>query len=372
MNILFDLSGCNQPYNAITVYGLRILAGFKENGYKDISILCDARIYDHVHVTFPEYPCLEIAFDTGRNPMTLLRNFRHWKNTVKNIEHDVLFVPHVFPPNFCFHRRDKTVLVLHDLQGLRIYKGLRLWACRFFYPLALWRCKASIVISDFVREDVRKTYPFISPRKLNTIYNGVVVDQLPQKRDTLPVKGKYLLYVSSLMEHKNVMTLLRAFNRLKDKIPHTLVIIGKTRPVWTEKALPFIQEENLSSRIYHVTKPVSDETLAQYYNQADLFIHPSLMEGFGNTPIEAAIYGTPVLTNKETALFETTMGLLNYYEPATDDKAMANEIERLLTNPISLDRLSEIASTFRERYDNTKQGKKIYDLLISLSMDSKG
>mgnify|MGYP007099870178 CR=1 FL=1 len=55
MNILFDLSGCNQPYNAITVYGLRILAGFKENGYKDISILCDARIYDHVHVTFPEY-----------------------------------------------------------------------------------------------------------------------------------------------------------------------------------------------------------------------------------------------------------------------------------------------------------------------------
>ena len=280
MNILFDLSGCNQPYNAITVYGLRILAGFKENGYKDISILCDARIYDHVHVTFPEYPCLEIAFDTGRNPMTLLRNFRHWKNTVKNIEHDVLFVPHVFPPNFCFHRRDKTVLVLHDLQGLRIYKGLRLWACRFFYPLALWRCKASIVISDFVREDVRKTYPFISPRKLNTIYNGVVVDQLPQKRDTLPVKGKYLLYVSSLMEHKNVMTLLRAFNRLKDKIPHTLVIIGKTRPVWTEKALPFIQEENLSSRIYHVTKPVSDETLAQYYNQADLFIHPSLMEAF--------------------------------------------------------------------------------------------
>ena len=223
-----------------------------------------------------------------------------------------------------------------------------------------------------MREDVRKTYPFISPRKLNTIYNWVVVDQLPQKRDTLPVKGKYLLYVSSLMEHKNVMTLLRAFNRLKDKIPHTLVIIGKTRPVWTEKALPFIQEENLSSRIYHVTKPVSDETLAQYYNQADLFIHPSLMEGFGYTPIEAAIYGTPVLTNKETALFETTMGLLNYYEPATDDKAMANEIERLLTNPISLDRLSEIASTFRERYDNTKQGKKIYDLLISLSMDSKG
>ena len=56
MNILFDLSGCNQPYNAITVYGLRILAGFKENGYKDISILCDARIY---YDSFAEFPTLE-------------------------------------------------------------------------------------------------------------------------------------------------------------------------------------------------------------------------------------------------------------------------------------------------------------------------
>lgn len=134
MNILFDLSGCNQPYNAITVYGLRILAGFKENGYKDISILCDARIYDHVHVTFPEYPCLEIAFDTGRNPMTLLRNFRHWKNTVKNIEHDVLFVPHVFPPNFCFHRRDKTVLVLHDYRGYESIKGFAYGLAVSFIP----------------------------------------------------------------------------------------------------------------------------------------------------------------------------------------------------------------------------------------------
>ena len=45
--------------------------------------------------------------------------------------------------------------------------------------------------SDFVREDVRKTYPFISPPKAKYhLYNGVVVDQLPKKRDTLPVKAE--------------------------------------------------------------------------------------------------------------------------------------------------------------------------------------
>lgn len=306
----------------------------------------------------------------GKSLREHIRNFQSWKKTIESVDYDVLFVPHVFPPNFCFYRPDKTVLVLHDLQGLRIYKGVRLWVCRIFYSLALLRCKASIVISNFVREDVYKTYPFVSLKKLYTIYNGVVVNQIPQKQDILPVKGKYLLYVSSLMEHKNVLTLLKAFNRLKDVIPHTLVIIGKTRAIWIEKALPFIQKENLVSRICHIAEPISDEVLAQYYMHADLFIHPSLMEGFGYTPIEAAIYGAQVLTNKETALYETTMGLLNYYEPAIDDKAMANEIERLLTNPIPPNKLSEISRAFRKQYNNLNQAKKIYNLLVSLSANS--
>lgn len=370
MKILFDLSGCEHLYNSISIYGLRVLAGFKKNGYKDITILCNTQIYEYVQLDFPEYHCKEITTHAGRSFKSLIRNYRRWREAVKSVNYDILFVPHVFPPYFCFFKRDKTVLVLHDLQGLQIYSDVRLWACRIFYPFALLMCKASITISDFVKKEASKTYPFISSKKFHTIYNGIVVPQVPKEKANLPIKEKYLLYVSSLMEHKNVMTLLKAFNLLKDKIPHTLVIIGKTSDVWNEKALPFIREENLESRIYHITKPISDEILTQYYMHADLFIHPSLMEGFGYTPIEAAICGTPVLTNKETALYETTMGLLNYYEPALDDKAMAAEIERLLANPISPNRLSEISKTFLKQYNNLNQAKKIYRLLVSLSINS--
>ena len=370
MRILIDLSGRDQLYTAITIYGLRVLTGFKENGYKDIAILCDARIYDHVCSMFPEYSCIKVSFCTGKGLKDYIRNFKIWKKAIGCVDYDVLFVPHVFPPFFCFYRSNKTVFVLHDLQGLRIYKGVRLWACRIIYPLALLRCKASVVISNYVREDVRKTYPFIPLKKLYTIYNGVVVNKIPPIQDILPIKGKYLLYVSSLMVHKNVLTLLKAFNRLKDKISHSLVIIGKTRPIWTEQALPFIKKENLVDRICHISEPISDEVLAQYYMQTDLFIHPSLMEGFGYTPIEAAIHGAQVLTNKETALYETTMGLLNYYEPAMDDEKMANEIERLLADPIPIDKLSEISRTFQEQYNNQNQTRKLYNLLESLSTNS--
>lgn len=79
----------------------------------------------------------------------------------------------------------------------------------------------------------------------------------------------------------------------------------------------------MEPHILHFSKPIDDQLLAQYYQFADLFIHPSLLEGFGYPPIEAAIHKTPVLTTKETALYESTMGILNYYEPATDSQALA-------------------------------------------------
>lgn len=366
MKILFDLSGCDQLYKSNSIYSLRILSGFKENGYKNISLICNAQISTYVQQEFPEYNCHIITIDTKRNLKSITLNYLKWRKNVKNISHDILFIPHLFPPYFCFFSHSKTVLAFHDLQGLKIYSGLRLWICRFFYPLALLKCRAVITISDFVKKEAIKTYPFIPSKKYHTIYNGIVVNQVSKKADVLPIKGKYLLYVSSLMEHKNVITLLKAFNLLKDDIPHTLVIIGKVTDVWKSKAIPFIKQQNLESRILHIMQPVSNELLAQYYMHADLFIHPSLMEGFGYTPIEAAIYGTPVLTNKETALYETTLGLLNYYEPPSDANAMASKIKYLLTNPISTDKLSKISNALSIQYNNLSQSKKIYNLLKTL------
>ena len=163
------------------------------------------------------------------------------------------------------------------------------------------------------------------------------------------------------------MTLLKAFNINKDKIEQDLVIIGKQMDnSWKDEALPFIKTEHLENRIIHIEKTISNEKLAQFYEYADLFIHPSLLEGFGYTPIEAAMHNAPVISSKETALYETTIGLLNYYEPANDEKAMARQIKRLLQNPPSLEKRKEISDTLQKQYDYRLQAKKIYEYLLNI------
>ena len=181
---------------------------------------------------------------------------------------------------------------------------------------------------------------------------------------TSPIAGNYLLYVSMIREYKNLITLLKAFNIIKDRITQKLVVIGRPMGDYFQKVVvPYIQVNRLDRRIILITEPVSNELLMRYYQYADLLVHPSLLEGFGYTPIEAAMLETPVLTSKETALYETTMGLLNYYEPAKDYKILANRIKEILANPPSQDELRNIAHMLTLQYDMCGQAQKVWKYL---------
>lgn len=361
MKVLVDLSG-RITNSSITVYAKRLLTGWIKNHHTDIVILCSPQIYHDIKSSFPTYSCIKFEKQD-----TYIKNCMQWRKQTKGIDYDVVLVPHA-EPFYALLGRKKIVLVFHDLQGLRVRKGLYLWKTWLKYPISLIKSYKIITISHFVEKDILKTYPFISANKLKTIYNGIRVEK--GMVDVSPIAQNYLLYVSVLQEYKNVITLIRAFNLLKKDIAQNLVIIGIPTPYWNETIVPFIMKMNLQDRIIHVSHRVDDKTLSQYYQHASLFVHPSLHEGFGYTPIEAAIHEIPVLSSKTTALYETTMGLLNYYEPATDEKAMAEKIKFLLQNPPSAKQLKEISLTLQKQYDNEQQAEKIYNYLKDVYQQS--
>ncbi|ACK66332.1 glycosyl transferase group 1 [Rippkaea orientalis PCC 8801] len=114
----------------------------------------------------------------------------------------------------------------------------------------------------------------------------------------------YLLFVSTLEPRKNIITLINAFNYLKEtyKIPHNLILIGQKG--WKyESIFAAIETSKYKQSIYHLNY-LLDELLALFYNQSDAFIYPSFYEGFGLPVLEAMTLGSPVITSNTSSLPE--------------------------------------------------------------------
>lgn len=360
MIVLFDLSDPYKLHEGIMVYAINILKGLRDNGYKNIKILVHDDLYNHVNECFPEYTCIKFEEAPKRKFLNILYIAKTWAKQINEIDCDVVFSP--YPSLYHLYSKKKIVQTIHDIQPLKIWKGKNLLKYKLFIPIVLKRSYRIISISEFVKKDILNNFKFVSKDKISCIPNPVVVDTTKYPRLEW-TDYKYILYISNLWEYKNVGTLIKAFNIIKDKFDHKLVIVGRTTEYWTNEIKPFIEKNGLYDRIIHVDRVVSDRELTQLYQHTELFVHPSLLEGFGFTPIEAAIHGAPVITTTETALKESTLGILNYYVPATDEKSLAEKMNELLKKPQTKEELDRISETFLSEYNYKKQASKVYEFL---------
>lgn len=140
----------------------------------------------------------------------------------------------------------------------------------------------------------------------------------------------YILSVGTLEPRKNLPRLLRAFGELSHEIPHDLVLVGPEG--WlTEEIHHALQSPALAGRV-RLTGFVDDDELAAWYSLADLFVFPSLYEGFGLPVLEAMACGAPVVTSAVSSLPEVAGEAAVMVDPH-DPSAIADGMRRVLTNP---------------------------------------
>lgn len=242
---------------------------------------------------------------------------------------DLMHFPHFNVPIFC---PTKFVVTIHDLI-LKYFQSRRastLGPIKYFlknlvYRLVIWlaikRAKKVITVSNYVKKDILDCFK-ISAEKVKVIYEGAP-SVIQQSLRELPnqIRRPFLLYVGNAYPHKNLERLIKAFDILKKDFENLhLVLVG-------EKDYFYERLERKEKIIF--AGFVSDELLGAFYQNAEVYVFPSLCEGFGLPALEAMAHGLPVISSKATCLPEI-LGNAAFYFDAKNTKDMAEKIKRVL------------------------------------------
>jgi glycosyltransferase involved in cell wall biosynthesis len=234
-------------------------------------------------------------------------------------------------------KNQKKIVTVHDIRQHVFPKFNKATTLSYlFLPRTLKTTDKIITVSNSTKKDLIH-YFNVPEEKIKVILLAADEKFQPlNDEETKEVKQKYhlnfpfILYLGGLAAHKNISTLIKAFYTLKKKkFQHKLVITGKKRWKYNE-IFETIDKLNLQKDVIF-TGYVPDEDLPALYNAADLFVYPSLYEGFGLPPLEAMVCGTPVITSNTSSLPEV-VGDAGIMVDPYDVDGLADAMYDVLTN----------------------------------------
>jgi len=166
-----------------------------------------------------------------------------------------------------------------------------------------------IAVSQSTANDIVRFFK-IDPNKIRVIYHGVEANFRPDigkeaiekvKRKYQILTAKYILWVGTIEPRKNISSLIKMYQQLETLHGDYSLVLGGKYGWKYEEILPLVQ--SFSGKII-VTGYLPKEDLIPLYAGADLFIFPSLYEGFGMPLLEAMASGVPIITSKTSAMPE--------------------------------------------------------------------
>jgi glycosyltransferase involved in cell wall biosynthesis len=255
-----------------------------------------------------------------------------------------------------------TVVIPHDIQFRTVphqYTAGRRLMDGILYGLDFRLRDRIVAVSDFDATEIRRFYPRWA-EKVVRIYNPILFAAAAAGDSPPPVRP-YLLAINIAYPHKNTLTLLRAFESLRGRIPHDLVLVGKLEP-WNRYLPEFVAARGLGDRVIFAGY-VDEERLHALLRGAAVYVSPSLYEGFGMTPIEAIGAGVPVVSSRHPATLETTRGLAGYYDPPEDHRALAAALEAVLAAPPDAAERARRQAAVRGCYDHRVIAEEYWTVL---------
>ncbi len=235
----------------------------------------------------------------------------------------------------------KSVLTIHDLIAINHPQFCQNESVIYFSLLQSRSIKQAtkiIAVSNTVKNEIIKKYN-VPPEKIVTIYHGVNENfkkendsfRLNEVKVKYNLPDKFILFVGNIEPKKNLKQLIEAYNllRKKSEIIHKLVIVGKKGWKYND-VFKKVNELKLDKQVFF-NGYIPEDDLPVIYSLADLFVFPSLYEGFGIPPLEAMACEIPVLVSNRGALPEITGGKCIQINPL-DIEDIAEGMYNLITD----------------------------------------
>ena len=240
------------------------------------------------------------------------------------------------------------IVTIHDLSFYLYPEWFRPFNRIYLQQFTRWSVeRAAHVIADSAstRDDIVRVLGM--PRdRISVVYPGIEEEMRPQERpeeiDALrrryALSAKVILFLGTIEPRKNVSTLLEAYALLcaRTDFAHQLVIAGG-KGWYYQEVYRRMEELGLRGRICFVGY-VPESDLSLWYGAADLFVYPSLYEGFGFPPLEAMACGTPVIVSNTSSLPEV-VGDAGLTVDPRDPVALADAIWDVVCDPERRDSL---------------------------------
>ena len=233
-----------------------------------------------------------------------------------------------------------TIVTIHDM-SLRLYPQChplrRLLLNRPLMHVAIRQAAAIVTVSDSARRDLLRFHGIPADR-VSVVHEAAspafrpITDQsvLDRVRSRYGLPARFVLYVGTIEPRKNLLRLVEAFAQARRRgLPHQLVCVGPYG--WSSRDLAgHIAQLGIKDAV-RFTGYAPFEDLPAIYNLGELFVFPSLYEGFGLPVVEAMASGLPVITSNTSSLGEIAADAACTIDPTNTD-AIADALVRVATD----------------------------------------
>lgn len=328
MKILIDARVISDKMHGIARYSYNLIENIAEIDTENEYILLSG--YTELQVFSSRYK--NFKFIKCNTPLYSIREQLIIPPILKRERADLYHSPTFSAP---IYQPCKVIMTVHDMIHLISGKSIHKLYYKNIVKRAMMKAAAVITVSEHSKCDIIK-WIGIPEKKIHVTYNGIEERFKPSPDKTLPdeikkgygISDRYILFVGNQKSHKNVTVILKAFKMAveKERLTHHLILVGIKEDIIEDKKNEI--GDKFNNRIIYIDN-LTDDDLIKLYQFADLFLSPSLYEGFGLPMLEAMACGIPVITSNRTSIPEVTGDAAILVDPENIQE-IANAIGKVL------------------------------------------